>query len=104
MTAPFERADVEAPAGVYGWSVGRGWITSREDLLAAHDAGDDLIYVVPADGLVRDVVGQASIASLMRVDVRLLALRRELDELREGLLDVGETFVTMVAARPGDGS
>jgi hypothetical protein len=89
---------------VAAWSVSRGWITDRQDLLAADDQADDVIYVVPQDRIVRDVVGQATVASLMHLDVRLLALRREIDGIREAALDLGEALVATLAARPGGGS
>jgi hypothetical protein len=105
MSAPFDPvADIEAPLGAVGWSVSRGWITDRQDVLAAHDEARDVIYLVPQDRIVRDVIGQASLLTLMHLDTRMLALRRELDELREGLLDVGEALVTTLARAPrGDG-
>jgi hypothetical protein len=84
VSAPFDptRHDVVAPIDVVGWSVSRGWITDRSDLLAAHDDADAPIYAVPADRIVRDVVGTATTAALMHLDTRVLAARRECDELR----------------------
>lgn len=75
-------SDVRAPVGAVGWSVSRGWITDPDQLVAADVAATDVIYAVPDDGIVRDVVGAATIASLMHIDCRLLTIARELDELR----------------------
>jgi hypothetical protein len=63
------------------------------------DAADELIYVVPTDGIVHDVVGLATIASLMHIDKRTLATRRECDELREQLIQLAEQAVDLLAAR-----
>lgn len=92
-------SDVPAPIGVYGWSVSRGWITDPADLMAADIEARDMFYAVPDDQTVRDVVGLADTAALMHLDRRVLALRREVDELRTVLLDIAEGAVERLTSR-----
>ena len=91
--------DVAAPLGAVAWSVSRGWITSTEEVAAVHREAQFVIYAVPDDGVVCDVVGQASLAAIMHVDRRVLALHREVDELRQRLLDVAEYAAESFASR-----
>jgi hypothetical protein len=81
---------------VLGWAPTRGWLTSQEDVVAAHQIADDVVYLVPAtDRVIRDVIGVAMLAHLMLVGRRVLSAQREVDELRIKLGDLGETLVAL---------
>jgi hypothetical protein len=80
-------SDVPAPVGTVGWSITSGWIEADSAL------DTELVLVVDDDHVVRGVEGPASLAAIMHADRRLLAVRREVDELRQRLLDIAETAV-----------
>jgi hypothetical protein len=58
----------------------------------------ELVLVADDDAMVRGVQGPASLAALMHVDRRMLAVRREVDELRQLLLDTAEHTVDLLSA------
>jgi hypothetical protein len=88
-------SDVPAPVGTVGWSITSGWIEADNVPMET----TELMLVADDDALVRGVEGPASLAALMHLDRRVLAVRRELDELRTVLLDIAEAAVERLALR-----
>jgi hypothetical protein len=86
-------SDIPAPVGTVGWSVSAGWIEADNVPM-----NTELILVADDDHVVRGVEGPASLAALMHLDRRVLAVRREVDELRQRLLDIVEHAVDRLAA------
>jgi hypothetical protein len=82
-------SDVPTPVGCIAWSITSGWIEADNVPMET----TELMLVADDDATVRGVEGPASLAALMHADRRVLAVRRELDELRQVLLDVAEAAV-----------
>lgn len=87
-------SDVPAPVGTVGWSITSGWIEADDVPMET----TELVLVADDDAMVRGVQGPASLAALMHVDRRMLAVRREVDELRQLLLDTAEHTVDLLSA------
>jgi hypothetical protein len=95
--------DVPAPPAAVGWSVRYGFVFDSGALDAAHDRG--ALALAVDDGLVRDVVGDAPLATVVRLDRDVTVLADEVERLHCRLLDVFEFAVDLfarAAARDGE--
>jgi hypothetical protein len=93
--------DVPAPRAAVGWSARCGFVSDSGDLETAHDRGAVVLTV--DDGVVRDVVGDAPLATVVRLDRDVAVLADEVQSLHSRLLDVFE-FAADLLARATDPS
>jgi hypothetical protein len=99
--------NVPAPPAAVGWSARHGFVFDSGALDAARDRG--ALALAVDDGVVRDVAGDAPLATVVRLDRDVMALAHEVKSLHVRLLDVFETAVDLLAgaahprlrARPG---
>jgi hypothetical protein len=91
--------DVPAPPAAVAWSARRGFVSEPGALDAAHDRGAVVLTV--DDGQVRDVVGDAPLATVVRLDRDVALLADEVESLHGRLLDVFE-FAADLLARAAD--
>jgi hypothetical protein len=89
--------DVAAPPEALGWTARHGFITDADLLNAAVRTGIAVLDV--DDGVVHVVDGNASLATVIRLDRDVAVLHAEVVSLYERLRDVSEYAADRFASR-----
>ena len=89
---PDDMSEVHAPQDALAWAASYGWIRDRLDLEQVR-ARNDLVMDVGEGRWVRDLVGPAPLAAVLRVDRDLQELTDRLLGFFSGLIDLAEESV-----------
>jgi len=89
---PDDMFEVDAPDDALAWAASYGWIRDQIDLEQVR-ARNDLVIDVGQDQWVRDLIGTAPLAAVLRIDRDIQELTDRLLGFFSGLIDLAETSV-----------